>query len=72
MAKEREVKGIAEWVHHEQINIDGHPDSISCVDAEAETPISIAVGVYNITIAASICSALYRGFQSSSTKLLHR
>ncbi|KAL7799783.1 serine/threonine-protein kinase Sgk2 [Trichoderma ceciliae] len=29
LAKERGVKGIAEWVHHEQINIDGHPDSIS-------------------------------------------
>jgi hypothetical protein len=29
LAKERGVKGIAEWVHHEQINIDGHPDTIS-------------------------------------------
>jgi len=29
LAKERGVKGIAEWVHHEQINIDGLPDTIS-------------------------------------------
>ena len=29
LAKERGVKCIAEWVHHEQINIDGHPDTIS-------------------------------------------
>jgi hypothetical protein len=29
LAKERGVKGIAEWVHHEQISIDGHLDTIS-------------------------------------------
>lgn len=29
LAKERAVKGIAEWVHHEQISIDGHPDTNS-------------------------------------------
>ena len=29
LAKERGVQGIAEWVHHEQINIDGHLDTIS-------------------------------------------
>ena len=29
LAKERGVKGIAEWVHHEQISIDGHSDTIS-------------------------------------------
>ncbi|CAM6004313.1 unnamed protein product [Sphagnum balticum] len=29
LAKERGVKGIAEWFYHEQINIQGHPDTIA-------------------------------------------
>ena len=29
LAKERGVKGIAEWFHHEQITIDGNPDTIA-------------------------------------------
>jgi Fungal protein kinase len=29
LAKERGVKGIAQWFHHEQITIDGNPDSIA-------------------------------------------
>ena len=29
LAKERGVKGIAEWVHYEQISIDRHLDTIS-------------------------------------------
>jgi hypothetical protein len=29
LTKERGVKGIAEWVHHEQITIDGNPDTIA-------------------------------------------
>ena len=29
LAKERGVKGIAEWLYHEQITIDGNPDTIA-------------------------------------------